>query len=185
MRAAIAKALFLLGLTIPIIGVADTGRSCSAGGPCNYTQQQQGNGTNGNIGHHMPGGWTPGSGGMGGGPSASDLAAMAKAKRYGECKSEVYVFQIDCIRNAHSNHARDSNWCSSAKYIGYGLGVVGGWQFIQGDSGATVLLGASSTAMIALGENCQQDMDSIRDLDLAMCDINFSKDNDYCESIKP
>ena len=174
-----------LVLVISASGFADTGVSCDYGGLCNYTPQTGGNGTNGNIGHHMPGSGMPSGSGIAGGPTGKDLIAKRTFEAYGLCKNNVYSRVTSCNKNAHSNHARDSIWCSSAKWVGAAVGVAAGWEAVQGEGGATVLLGGTAAILIAKGDHCQTDMDRILSVNLSICDVDFNRDNDYCESIKP
>lgn len=172
-----------------------------------------GNASSGNMGAHQPGDWIAGSG-MGGGPSPADLAAKEKAeqdqkkkyckdngypanvpfcaafraeerlKEVRECKIASVTRAENCSSSATRLHEMNSALCSGAKWLGGALGVASGWAAVEGEGAATVLLGGTGMAVYQMGDDCQTDMDRVKDASVASCTIDQTRRDLDCDAIK-
>ncbi len=119
-----------------------------------------------------------------GGGSAASAAAQERLKKVHACKVESIDRTKSCNKSAVNLHKIDSAWCSGAKWLGGALGVASGWAAVEGEGGATVILGGAGLLMYQKGDDCQTDMDRVLTASTAICATDQARRDLDCDAIK-
>lgn len=187
MEKLIVKAVVILGLTFSYHAMSGTYSACAGAGTCNTGTYNTGSG--GNLGAFMPG-FVQGSG-MGGGPSAADLAkkkvAEEEAKKQrcshkNKALGEAQGKRETCELNALTKFAAAARGCPTVTKAviqidvsrGVNVGVDAALKKFGVNAGAVAGFVVSGTLEYSPYESCRLNHLDIRDTDNKICSNNFN-----------
>lgn len=117
-------------------------------------------------------------------PFCAGFKEQERLKKVQECRSESVGRTERCNLSAVNLHKIDSAWCSGAKWLGGVAGLAGTWTASQGEGAATVLLGGTALTLIQKGDDCQTDLDRVRDASMSICGTDQARRDLDCDAIK-